>query len=138
MQHNRLPTFENLQGNVPAVREFEVNFDTTAVATGAELCKVLASVAKPVLLEITAQVVTAFNAATTNVLTLGDSADSGIDNYLAAADITEGTPGFYPAGGVVRVRLEADSTIMAKYAQTGTAATTGKVRFIIRFTPLWD
>ena len=138
MQHNRLPTFENLQGNVPAVREFTVNFNDAGIATGSALCKVFASVTKPVLLEITAQVVTAFNAVTTNVLTLGDSADSGIDNYLAAGDITEATPGFYPAGGVVRVRLEADSVITASYTQSGTAATTGKARFIIRFTPLWD
>lgn len=137
MQHNRLPTFENLQGNVSATKEFTVNYNTAGIATGSNLCKVQASVAKPVLLEISAQVVTAFNAGTTNVLTLGDSADSGNDNYLTSSDITEGTPGFYPAAPV-RVRLEADTTITARYTQTGTAATTGKARFIIRFTPLWD
>lgn len=136
MQHNRLPTFENLQGNVPASKEFTINFNTTGVATGSALCKVQASVAKPVMLEISAQVVTAFNGGTTNVLTLGTSAGSN-DQYIAAADITEATPGFYPAAPV-RVRLEADTTITARYTQTGTAATTGKARFIIRFTPLWD
>ena len=40
------------------------------------------------------EVVTAFNAASTNVLTLGVAGT--VDKYLAAADVTEGTPGGVP------------------------------------------
>lgn len=138
MQHNRLPTFEVLQGNVPCYREFTVNYNDTGIAAGKTLCKVLASPAKPVLLKVVAQVVTAFNAATTNVLTLGDSLDAGFDNYITAADVTEGTPGFYPAAGEKYIRLEADSILKASYTQSGTAATTGRARFIIEFCPLWN
>lgn len=73
------------------------------------------------------QVVTAFNAGTTNVLTVGDGTTA--DKYIAAADVTEGTPGVYPAGGAGPFAAEtAAGTLKATYAQTGTAATTGSAR----------
>lgn len=74
-----------------------------------------------------AQVTTAFNAATTNVLTLGNGVTA--DKFLAAADVTEGTPGVYPTGGKGPFTAEtAAGTLTATYAQTGTAATTGSAR----------
>jgi hypothetical protein len=74
-----------------------------------------------------AQVTTAFNAGTTNVLTLGDGTTG--NKYLAAADVAEGTPGVSPAGGVGPFVAEtAAGTLRASYAQTGTAATTGAAR----------
>jgi hypothetical protein len=74
-----------------------------------------------------AQVTTAFNAGTTNVLTLGNGVTA--DKFLAAADVTEGTPGVYPA--TVKQAATAETvagTLRATYAQTGTAATTGAAR----------
>lgn len=69
-------------------------------------------------------VTTAFNAGTTNVITLGDGTTA--DKYLAAGDVTEGTPGVTPAGGKGPFAAEtAARTLTATYAQTGTAATTG-------------
>lgn len=77
-----------------------------------------------VVVQAWAQVTTAFNAATTNVITLGDGTDG--DKYLVAADVTEGTPGVYPAGGAGPFAAETTAgTLTATYAQTGTAATTG-------------
>jgi len=80
-----------------------------------------------VVIKCWAQVVTAFNAGTTNVLTVGDGTTA--NKYLAAADVTEGTPGVYPTGGAGPFAAEtAAGTLRATYAQTGTAATTGSAR----------
>ena len=80
-----------------------------------------------VVIRCWAQVTAAFNAATTNVLTLGDGTTG--NKYLAAADVTEGTPGVYPTGGAGPFAAEtAAGTLTATYAQTGTAATTGSAR----------
>lgn len=80
-----------------------------------------------VIVRCWAQVVTAFNAGTTNVLTLGDGTTG--NKYLAAADVTEGTPGVYPTGGIGPFAAEtAAGSLTATYAQTGTAATTGSAR----------
>lgn len=80
-----------------------------------------------VVVQCWAQVLTAFNAATTNVLTLGDGTDD--DKYLAAADVTEATPAVYPTGGKGPFVAEtAAGTLTVTYAQTGTAATTGSAR----------
>jgi hypothetical protein len=80
-----------------------------------------------VVVQCWVQVTTAFNAGTTNVITLGDGTTA--DKYLAAADVTEGTPGVYPTGGKGPFVAEtAAKTLTATYAQTGTAATTGAAR----------
>jgi hypothetical protein len=63
-----------------------------------------------VVIQVWCQVTTAFNAATTNVITLGDGTTA--DKYLAAADVTEGTPGVYPTGG--KGPFAADTTGAAK------------------------
>lgn len=74
-----------------------------------------------------AEVLTAFNAATTNVLTLGDGTTDG--KYLSTSDVTEGTPGVYPADGKGPFAAEtATGTLTASFAQTGTAATAGSAR----------
>lgn len=80
-----------------------------------------------VVVQCWAEVLTAFNAGTTNVLTLGDGTTG--NKYLAAADVTEGTPGVYPTGGAGPFAAEsAAGTLTASFAQTGTAATTGSAR----------
>jgi hypothetical protein len=74
-----------------------------------------------------AEVLTAFNAGTTNVLVLGDGTTA--NKYLAASDVTEGTPAVYPTGGLGPFKAEtAAGTLKATYTQTGTAATTGSAR----------
>jgi hypothetical protein len=74
-----------------------------------------------------AQVITAFNAGTTNVLTLGNGVTA--DKFLAAGDVTEGTPGVYPTAGKGPYTAEtAAGTLTATFAQTGTAATTGAAK----------
>lgn len=80
-----------------------------------------------VVVSVWFQVLTAYNAGTTNVITVGDGTTG--NKYLAAADVTEGTPGVYPA--TVKQAFAAETvagTLTITYAQTGTAATTGAGR----------
>lgn len=80
-----------------------------------------------VVVQCWAEVLTAFNAGTTNVLTLGDGTTA--NKYLTSSDVTEGTPGVYPSGGKGPFAAEAAAgTLTATFAQTGTAATTGSAR----------
>jgi hypothetical protein len=80
-----------------------------------------------VVIRCWAEVLTAFNAGTTNVLTLGDGTTG--NKYLTSTDVTEGTPGVYPSGGKGPYAAEtAAGTLTATFAQTGTAATTGSAR----------
>lgn len=73
------------------------------------------------------EVLTAFNAGTTNVITLDDG--NTANKYLGTSDVTEGTPGVYPMGGAGPFKAETTArTLTVKYAQTGTAATTGSAR----------
>lgn len=88
-----------------------------------------------VVVQAWAEVTTAFNAGTTNVLTLGNGVTA--DKFLAAADVAEGTPGVSPAGGKGPFTAEtAAGTLTATYAQTGTAATTGAAKIYALVTNL--
>lgn len=128
---NTIGTFEKRQGSASIVHTYPVNFSTTGIASGVKVDTIKASASKPVQIEVSCQVVTAFNAVTTNVLTLGT--DTTATQWLAAGDITEGTPGFYPASNAVKkFRLTADTDIYAKYTQSGTAATTGAAVFMVK------
>jgi hypothetical protein len=78
---------------------------------------------------------TVFNAATTNVLTLGSNAAS-YDNIAAAADINEGATGLtqnIKPTGTALGKLTAAAQVFAKYTQSGTAATTGKAYLIVKY-----
>jgi hypothetical protein len=77
-----------------------------------------------VVIKCWAEVVTAFNAGSTNVLTLGDGTTG--NKYLAASDVTEATPAVYPTGGAGPFKAEtAAGSLTATFVQTGTPATTG-------------
>lgn len=75
---------------------------------------------------------TAFNAGTTNVLTVGTSSGSDAD-IVAAADVAEGSTGVWKVTRGVGLSVTTDTTIYAKYTQTGGAATTGKARIVITY-----
>lgn len=91
-----------------------VEFNTSGIGTGVLLDVINASTTNPVQIEVSCQIVTAFNAATSNVLTVGTSA--GGTQWLGSSDITEGTPGYYPASNAVtKFRLTAATNIYATY-----------------------
>lgn len=95
------------------------------------------------ILAIDADVVTAFNAASTNVLTLG--ATAATHNEILASGITAGTPGIYhltsaaglgtliTANTTYQTALNGTVPVYVNYTQTGTAATTGQVVIVITF-----
>lgn len=75
------------------------------------------------------EVKTAFNAGTTNVITVGHGA--GLDEFVAAADANEGAAGTTVVGKMST--LTADKTVKVKYAQTGAAATTGEANVTVLY-----
>jgi len=114
---------ENVLHSVP------VNFNDTGVASGI-LCLTVDALEKPTVVEVQVIVTTAFNAGTTNVLLVGTTA--GGNDILAASDITEATPGFYPSnGGAKQILVTVDTPIYVTYTYTGTAPTTGQAFIVI-------
>lgn len=88
-----------------------------------------------VVMRVWCQVLTAFNAATTNVIIAGNGVVT--NKFLAAADVTEGTPGVYPTGGAGPFTAEtAAGSLVVAYSQTGTAATTGSAKVYAQITSL--
>lgn len=83
----------------------------------------------PVKVRVTA----AFNAATTNVLTVGTSSGSDAD-IVNAADVNEGATGATFVTRGCDLTFAADTTIYVKYTQTGTAATAGAATIEIPYT----
>ena len=75
-----------------------------------------------VLVELIADIETVFNAATTNVLVVGNSTTA--DAYAADGDIDEASATLQRVAQN-RAVLTEDTKVYAKYTQTGTAATTG-------------
>lgn len=89
---------------------------------------------------IDAYVNTAFNAGTTNVITIGTTKANA--NEIVASGITAGTIGHYALtsaaglGTAVSMGgtwLNTNMPLYAKYAQTGTAATAGSVVIVIAY-----
>lgn len=88
-----------------------------------------------VILESYVVVQTAFNAATTNVLTVGTNA-TAYDNIITNAQSVPGTTGYklnLTPTGTASGPLAADSQVFVKYTQSGTAATTGEAYVVITF-----
>lgn len=105
-----------------------VKYNDTGVATGVELITLPANI---IVTKAVAVVGTAFNAATTNVLTVGTNSD--INDLLGADDVTEGTKGAYSANKFAK--FTSATKVKAKYTQTGTAATAGEAEiylFVVR------
>ena len=102
----------------------EIAFDTDGADEGVELIKLPAGV---IVTRATAVVKTAFNAATTNEVTVG--ANDDCDDILGSSDITEGTAGTYTVNKFVEYNEK--KSIKAKFTQTGTAATAGKAEIYL-------
>ncbi len=90
------------------------------------------------IISVQAYVVTAFNAGTTNPLTLGTNSTT-YNNFLASGDVTPGTPGYYTnARGLGLLPADvADIALFGTYIPTGTAPTAGQVVFVITYEGGW-
>jgi hypothetical protein len=114
---------------------FTVNWNDTGIATGngkQYLPKGAVIIGTDVNI-----VTTAFNAATTNVLSIGTEA-STYTNIVTTAQAIAGTTGLkqnLAPTGLALVPLAADSQVFALYTQTGTAATAGQAVVIVKYIP---
>lgn len=105
-----------------------IAFDTEKASEGVVLTKLPANI---IVTKAVAVVKTAFNAATTNVITVGT--DDNIGNLLGSSDITGGTAGAYIKNTFAESKAATD--VKAKYTQSGTAATAGEADiylFVVR------
>jgi len=108
-----------------------VAFNTPGIASGVLLGTIPAG---SIILGTYVRVQTAFNAATTNVLTVGTLGDSGLDNIVAGGDVTEGSIGSVRVVGPLDP-VAADTDIMMSYTQSGTAATAGLAHIVLEYVP---
>lgn len=111
-------------GSVQLMYAGSIAFDTTGASTGVKLCELPANI---VVTKATAVVKTAFNAGTTNVLTVGTNDD--VNDILGTDDVTEGTKGAYSVNRFAE--FDTKQTVKAKFTETGTAATAGEAEIYL-------
>jgi hypothetical protein len=110
-----------------------VSFDTAGVATGIQIGTLPAGA---IIVRTGVQVTTVFNAATTNVLTVGIAGT--IDALMTSATAAAGTAGHKNQGGpasTLATPIAADTPVFVRYTQTGTAATAGRAVVLVEFYP---
>lgn len=117
----------------PVFLRRRVQFNTSGIDAGVKIGTLPANY---FLQDILVDVHVAFNAATTNVLTVGGEDDSGYDDIIAAGDIDE-TSATCQRGAVGKLGIvdDEDADIYVKYAQTGTPATTGDATIVLVAIP---
>lgn len=112
---------------------FKVNFNDAGIAAGVGRQWLPAGA---IITGTDVYVGAAFNAATTNVVTVGLGGVA--NNIVAAADVDESTvaltKGIKPTGTALGP-LAADSQVTVAYTQTGAAATAGSAVVIINYVP---
>lgn len=119
---------------VQQVISFVLNFNTTGASSGVKIGTLPANA---VVQFWRANVETAFNAGTTNPITIGTTATGA--EIAASASITSGTAGAYtgsPAAAAGWKQQTADQDVFCSYIPTGTAATTGKAIITVTFVSL--
>jgi hypothetical protein len=108
-----------------------VKFNDAGISSGIIIGSLPAgSIILPVYVRIEA----AFNAGSTNVLTIGQNATR--DDIAGAADINEGSVTTQAVTTGLGLNLNSDTDIYVKYAQTGGAATAGQATIILPYVPL--
>jgi hypothetical protein len=125
-----MPVAQQYHQNLVHYLRKEVNYNDPGIAAGVVIGRLPANAQ---VTQALARVRAAFNAGTTNVLTVGTNASS-YDNILGTADIAEGAAGnnAAPLANLQEVLSEAD--VFVKYTQTGAAATQGKAIIHIAYT----
>lgn len=113
-----------------------VTYNDVGIATGVAFENYLPQAA--FILLVYTEIVTAFNAATTNVLTAG-TVGAAYNNLVAAGDVNPALAGVYPSTRGIGRALTAAGNVLpfAKYTQTGAAATAGQAIIVIQFEGGW-
>lgn len=113
-----------------------VNFNDVGIAAGVAFDNYLPQAA--FISSVLTEIVVAFNAGTTNVLTAG-TVSTAYNNIVAAGDVNPALAGVYPSTRAFGRALTAAAAVLpfAKYTQTGGAATTGQAIIEIEFEGGW-
>lgn len=84
--------------------------------------------------QVYVRVKTAFDAASTNVIKVGTSADD--DHFVEAGDVDETATGLTILDRNIGEVYAADTTVWVEYTQTGTAAAAGEADVVITYIPV--
>lgn len=103
----------------------KVSFDTKDINKGVDLIELPEDI---IITKAVAVVNTAFNAATTNVLTVGTN--DAVNDLLGANDVTEGTTGVYQKN-LFKICKGTKTKIKVKFTFTGAAATAGEAEIYL-------
>lgn len=112
---------------------FAVNYNDAGIASGVGKQTLPAGA---LIVGTDVYIGTAFNAGTTNVLTVGTS--GVFTEIVAAADVAEGSTGLtqnIKPTGVMLGAIASDTQVFASFTQTGTAATAGAAIVVIKYIP---
>jgi hypothetical protein len=112
------------------------NYNDASIATGVAFDNPLPINA--FIENVLTEIVVAFNAGTTNPISVG-TVGPAYTNIVGAADATSGAPGVYPSTVGRGRSLTAAGDVMpyVKYAPTGTAPTTGQGICVIFYEGGW-
>ena len=134
-------------GSTQELRYFRkvVNFNDANIGSSTAPPKFGRLPAGAFITDVTVEVSTAFNAGTTNVLTVGTSA-ANANEIVAAADVNEGVVGVTkvtrglgtsltggPGIGANAPPSTSEVDLYVKYTQSGTAATAGVATIVIQY-----
>ena len=136
MSDQRTRPYNRDNAGALSISEAEITFSAAAAR---QLIDTLPAGA--VILSAHVEVLEAFNAGTSNLITVGTGAVGAgtADDILGAADVTEGTPGVYPATVKQAVAaLTAETDIYVYYTPGDDQASTGKARARIVWARLAD
>jgi len=111
-------------------KSITVSFDSANIATGVFWFRIPK---RSRIVECGVNVETAFNAATTNVLTAGHGAS--LNEIVAAGDVDESSATYQAVTTPLGLEFADEKDISVKYTQSGTAATTGKATLVLSYIP---
>lgn len=107
-----------------------VNFNSNAIAGGIVMGALPAGAQ---ITDMDINVLTAFNAGTTNVLTVGTTPTGA--QILTNSETIPGTAGYRSGTTGGALSFATDTPLYVSYTQTGTAATTGSAVIVISYAP---
>ena len=131
MGNNLVAPRDTITQQLPYFRA-SVSFDTVNIGTSGKV-PLGTLPAGAVVAYAMVKITTAFNAATTNVLTVGTTATA--DAVLGAADIDETVVQTTIAWAAAGFKVSVDTPLFIKYTQTGTAASAGAADIFLFFVP---
>lgn len=113
---------------------FGVNYNDANISTGVKFGRLPASA---FVTAIKCHLSAAFNAGTTNVLTVGTTTSNG--NVIATGDLNEASAQYQDlttaAGLGIAATSGGEADLYAKYTQSGTAASAGAATCVLEYVP---